>query len=56
MFSAMRSTARKPNFLKLHDTQYYSSGPQAQGDGSSVKKLCEEVGKNFKPWAGFKRP
>ena len=52
MFSAMRSTARKPNFLKLHDTQYYFFGSPAQGDGSSVKKLCEEVGKNFKPRLG----
>ena len=27
-------------------------GSPAQGDGSSVKKLCEEVGKNFKPRLG----
>ena len=52
MFLAVRSTARKPNFLKLHDTQYYFFGSPAQGDGSSVKKLCEEVGKNFKPRLG----
>ena len=51
MFSAMRSTARKPNFLKLHDTQYYSSGPQHK----VMAQVCKEVvrrGKNFKPRLG----
>ena len=33
-------------------TQYYSSRPHHKGDGSSAKKLCEEVGKNFRPRLG----
>ena len=40
---------------KLFETTRYTIlffGSPAQGDGSSVKKLCEEVGKNFKPRLG----
>ena len=32
--------------------EYYSSGPRHKGDGSSAKKLCKEVGKNFRPRLG----
>ena len=40
---------------KLFETTRYTIlffRSPAQGDGSSVKKLCEEVGKNFKPRLG----
>ena len=40
---------------KLFETTRYTIlffGSPAQGDGSVVKKLCEEVGKNFKPRLG----
>ena len=55
MFSAIAFHSQK---TKLFETTRYIIlffGSPAQGDGSSVKKLCEEVGKNFKPRLGRPR-
>ena len=55
MFSDIAFHSQKTKIFEATCYIILFFGSPAQGDGSSVKKLCEEVGKNFKPRLGRPR-